>query len=112
MSIIDRNNDLTETLSNQTVIDFGDVPEWPKGAVCKTVKPAVQIRPSPPIKNKKATLAVAFLFLIGEMVGVLEAPLRFGSGPWKGRRQRATIGGEPEGSRPGGLDKSARLLQK
>jgi hypothetical protein len=29
------------------------VPEWPKGAVCKTVKPAVQIRPSPPKNRKK-----------------------------------------------------------
>lgn len=29
------------------------MPEWPKGAVCKTVKPAVQIRPSPPKNRKK-----------------------------------------------------------
>ncbi len=34
------------------------MPEWSKGTVCKTVKPPVQIRTSPP--NKMPTLAVGF----------------------------------------------------
>lgn len=86
---------------------------------------------NPPVssKNKKPTLAVGFLFL-AEMGGELEPSLAVRERPMDGaagaatesaklsrsrmrremgERQRANKVGEPEGSGPGGPDKSARL---
>ena len=98
-------------LSTSHKYRFGDVPEWPKGAVCKTVKPAVQIRPSPP-KIKKPDLVSGFFIFSGDGRSV-EASLAVREWPMDGPTRTGHLkGGEPVGSRPGGLDKSAHALNQ
>lgn len=52
----------------QIFFQFGDVPEWSKGTVCKTVKPPVQIRTSPPPRTGASAVLPAEAFLFEEAV--------------------------------------------
>ena len=56
--------------SNPTISANGTVAEWSKAAVCKTVKPSVQIRPVPPLLKWKHVVKMILLFLYNKLIEI------------------------------------------